>query len=414
MKQILSVFLACLMLFSLVACSSQTTSEGSKLPDQSQQNQGTPSADNPTTYPAKEVTFGNLPNNLLQSTSSLCFAENRVFFLNSDHMLCSLQMDGTDLQEHCPINQDSLFPISAKLNAYAGGIYFTEDIEATDQDTVDSCEIRRYDLASGTVETVYSVAGASAENMLIINDTLCFAYYLVDVSTRKGRVYVEVLDLTSGKTNALIDKSTNGYGGNFGFDTDGTYLYLIWNGGINDRGLHRVLLSEIFDEDPDIEQLFGRPYYPESYLLDNGGLYAVIRESDDRIIYGCYSHEALSGDKFTLAPEELSTVSYDQDNLRTEQSKINNLAFDTGTKHYLLGNARVSVRSAEKGCLEIFYSDNLDWRASVLVAEPTHRTTLYIQSCYALGEYQDVLYIVLEGEDGTPALHTLTADGKYQ
>lgn len=413
MKKIISLILALLMLLPIVACSSQPSdTDDDKNGNDSENNssQGDGSESNGKT----DITFGNMPNNIFQSTSSLCFAEDRVFYVREkDYMLCSFKLDGSDFLEHCTITEDTINGAKPCLNYYSGGIYYTVWADVIGE--IEPSEIRRYDLKSGEIETVYSVvpeAGAkgarvSTESMLIINDTLCYSYYVHDFSTNDGMIYVDTIDLTTGKAYPLTS-SCDSF--KFGFDTDGTYLYLIWNGKLaTGSSVKRVLLSELYKENPEVENILGRSYYPYSYVLDNNGFYALIKKSSDETIYGFYSHEALAGDKFTLAPEAIATVTYNN-NSGTEEATIDNLGFDDGS-HYMLKDARVTLDAYDHH-LRIFYSKNSDWRESTLVADPEYNNAIYRTRYY--GEYNDTLYFVIEDSDGTTSLHFLTADGNYQ
>lgn len=362
----------------------------------------------------EEIIFGNSPNNLLQFTGTMCFGENRVFYLNYDYVLCSFKPDGSDWQEHCAVDTDKQYGgQSICMNYYNGGIYFmaTKDIS----DTTSVLNICRYDIAKNTVETIYTVEpeGGSGyvfqSNMLIFNDNLCFAYSIAGKNE-----YVEVIDLTTGKSNSITSGKSGGGTTNFGFDTDGKYLYMIWDGGINEAGMKRVLLSELYDENPEVEKIFDRPYYTASYVLDDGGLYAAVRDKNENTIYGFYSHETLSGNVRELTLKKIAEVSYIS-YPETEEERINDLGFDTTTSNYILDGARVSVKVGT-GKLGIYYSSNLDWRESVLTAEPEYGRNLmitYSTRYYHIGEYDETLYFVLEDLDGNASLHSLTADGKY-
>ncbi len=415
MKRIIALILAFLMVLPIVACSGQPSDTDNDKKDNDEKDNY--SEDNGSESNGKtDVTFGNLPNNIYQSTDSLCFAEGRVFYVRKkDYMLCSFKLDGSDFLEHCTItiNDDPIIGASPCLNYYSGGIYYTVCADSIGEIT--PSDVRRYDLKSGEIETVYSVvpeagekgAKVSTESMLIINDTLCYSYYVHDFSTNNGRIYVDTIDLTTGKAYPL---TSSGDSFKFGFDTDGTYLYLIWNG--KDAvvsSVKRVLLSELYKENPEVENILGRSYYPYSYVLDNNGLYALIKKSSDEIIYGFYSHEALAGDKFTLEPETIATVTYNN-NSGTEEATIDNLGFDNGS-HYMLKDARVTLDAYDHH-LRIFYSKNLDWRESTLVADPEYNNAIYRTRYY--GEYNDTLYFVIEDSEGTTSLHFLTADGNYQ
>ena len=401
MKKAIARMLSLLVVLSLAACGSQATTEGSNASNEQTKITETTETTAPTVEKA-EVILGNSPNNLLQFNDTLCFAENRVFYLSDDYTLCSFSIDGSDWQEHCVVGDSKLFSQLPCLNYYQGGIYFMAQTKISD--SVRALEIRRYDLTEGTVETIHTFTPESglavSKNMMIVNDTLCCAYSF----SGEGKTNVEVIDLTTGKSNFVTKGAANGGTTNFGFDTDGTCLYMIWNGGINDACMKRVLLSELFEENPKVEKLFGRPYYQESYVLDDGGLYAVVGDGNSDPVYGFYSHETLSGNIYELTLQEFHPVKY-KNYPETEQEYINNLGFDTITTDYILDGARVSVKS--NADLELYYSNSLDWRESVLVAK-------LAQANHHVGEYNETLYFVLEDKDGNASLHFITADGNYQ
>lgn len=115
------------MLLSIVACSSQPSDTDDDKNDNDSEN--TPSqGDGSGSNGKKDITFGNLPNNIFQSTASLCFAEGRVFYIREkDYMLCSFNPDGSDFREHCTITGTEYIvnaPIPC-LNYYSGCIYYT-------------------------------------------------------------------------------------------------------------------------------------------------------------------------------------------------------------------------------------------------------------------------------------------------
>lgn len=413
MKKLLSAIMCLCLIGTLVACGNQATTDGGNqaITDEgSTTNKQTQDISAESDEEIKEVIFGNSPNNLLQSTDTMCFAENRVFYLNCDYSLCSFQMDGSDWQEHCVISNSKLFEQNPCLNYYQGGIYFMAGVKISD--TVRALEIRRYDLTEGTVEVIYTFTPESgfaiSKNMLIVDDNLCCAYSF----SGEGKTNVEVINLTTGKSNSITSGKAEGGTTNFGFDTDGIYLYMIWDGGVNDAGMKRVLLSELYEENPTVEKLFDRPYYQESYVLDDGGLYAAVRNSDDETIYGFYSHEVLSGEAYELTLQEIAPVTY-KNYPETEQEYINNLGFDTTTTDYILDGARVSVKNTNNGGLELYHSNNFDWRESVLVAKPAHGANSPTNH-YHVGEYEEILYFVLEDENGDATLHSITANGNYQ
>lgn len=411
MKRIIAALLALLVLLSLTACGSQSATEGSSETTEATESQATEEVTETEAAPeVPELVFGNSPNNLLQSTGTMCFAEGRVFYVSADYTLCSFLLDGSDLKEHCVVSADRLVDQAPCLNYYQGGIYYMVQKESAEG--LGTMEICRYDLASGTTETIHTYSSdagrAVAKSMIIINDTLCCAYAFAGA----GTTYVDTIDLTTGARNALARGNAEGGTTNFGFDSDGTYLYMIWDGGINDACMKRVLLSALFAEAPTVEELFDRPYYPQSYVLDDGGLYAAVRLSDEETIYGFYAHEALAGSVYDLTLQEIAQVAY-KSYPETEAEYISNLGFDTITTDYILDGARVSVKNTYSDCLELFCSSSLDWRASVLTAELAHGVN-HPTDNYHVGEYEETLYFVLEDEAGNASLHCITADGNYQ
>lgn len=405
MKRFLSLLLAVLMVSSLAACGDQATDGESGTTDASIQD-----VSSSETVTKKEIIWGNNPNNLLQTSDALCFGEDRVFYMSSACTLCSFRMDGSDWQEHYVVSDDKWSMPTLCLNYYNGGIYFTSENEVSD--TVTTLEICRYDITKGTVETIHTFAHESArafpENMIIFNDTLCCAYYVSDTK----RVCVEAIDLTTGKSN-LIAQGASSIGGTsaFGFDTDGTYLYMIWNGGINEACIRRVLLSALYDEEPTVEQMLKRPYYRNSYILEDGGLYAAALDKDENGTYGFYSHETLAGSTREVTLKEIAQISY-RTYPETEEERLGNLGFGYYSNGYILDGARVCVETNNKN-LRLFYAKGLDWRESVCVAEPSHGMTNPTKH-YHMGEYNETLYIVLEDDDGNASLHFMTADGNYQ
>ena len=345
--------------------------------------------------------YGNDPNNLFQMDNTVCFGNGRVYYINFSDEVASFALDGSDAAVHGVIGNlsEGSYGGSA-LNWYNGKVYYM--ITQYREDYTRFVEVRSMDVETGeeTQIAVYDNSDNPTSNsMLIIGDNLFYSCY--DTNTKTTSVTVQ--NLITGESNLILEMTTSSAGlGHAAFASDGANLYLyIYNGFYS---VYKMPMSAVYDSEPSCEQV--AVVSLNSTVLTGDGMYTDHTDGNTHeSSYVFYAYEN-SGENWPYETV-LDHVAADGDT-GDEEGIIRNLIWYS-TK-WMLGDALVSEAQFNRN---LYYASSVDYTQSVSVSGLSFEQSAQNGTGLYAGEYEDVLYLILEDENGV-SFHTLAADGTYK